>query len=260
MIFNCYISISPLQNNGNVKRDILANINCDSEALDKFLRGIAELPEWRPLPLLHTDFESLRNEATLRGYLGDLHLSEYAEEFCVFARCQEWWCKLPLFNDEEMRIWFGVDKPGHLIRFRTALREQVEAVVEGQQQKQQSANQQSIRYGNRMDVSVPVELLKRRRYASTTEEEDEILVLFQGALAKLRISSRDICIAAEEKEKETNLHRHALRELLYVYQDGEDLTRFGYQMIDSSCWEFQTASIVTTAKAVLIIAHRFGFE
>lgn len=245
------------QNHGNVKKDILANINCDSEALDKFLRRINELPEWR-VGCPQGDLSSLQERERLKEFLSDIHLTEYEEEFLVFASCKEWWCKLPLFNDEEMRIWFGMDKPGHLIRFRTALREQqqVEKKTRGEEDLKVNRDQSEgkARMFNRKDVPVPVDLIKRLQRNQVGE--DELLVLFQGALAKLTISSQDIRIAVEE----TDLHKHNLKELLYVYQDGEDLTRFGYQLVDSSLWEFQTANIVTTARAVLIIAHRFGFE
>lgn len=214
-----------------------------------FLRRISELPEWSPTVIPNLDMAALQEEGNLQRFLSDTHLSEYGEEFRVFASCQEWWCQLPLFTDEEMRIWFGMDKPGHLIRFRTALREvsthQVNESVK-QQQKQQVIS------GNRTDMSVPQDLLKRSR----SQAEDEILVLFQGALATLTISAQDIRIVVDEAD----LHRHSLKELLCVYQDGEDLTRFGYQLVDSSSWQFQTASIVTTARAVLVIAHRFGFQ
>lgn len=243
----------PLQNHSNVKKDILANINCDSEALDKFLRHINELPEWTPRSVPDVDLSALQEEENLKEFLSGTHLTEYAEELRVFARCSEWWPKLPLFNDEEMRIWFGMDKPGHLIRFRTALREQVVKRVASKELKIDNRRSHSqIMSGTRTDIPVPLDLLKIKNRA-----DDEILVLFQGALATLTVSSRDIRIAVDSAD----LHRHSLEELLHVYHDGDDLTRFGYQMVDSSWWEFQTASMVTTAKAVLIIAHRFaGFQ
>lgn len=239
-----------------MKKDILANINCDSEALDRFLRNINELNEWQARAVPGVDLSNLQEEKNLNDFLQDIHLTEYFEEFRIFAKCQEWWSKLPLFNGEEMRIWFGMDKPGHLIRFRTALREQqVQGGEINEKVKidlRRNKLQNEIMSVNRTDLDVPMDLLKSRNRL-----DDEVLVLFKGALATLCISAQDIRIIVDSAD----LHKHSLEELLYVYQDGEDLTRFGYQLVDSSCWEFQTASMVNTARAVLVIAHSFtGFQ
>lgn len=234
-----------------MKEDILATINCDPEALDKFMRGLNDLPEWNPggFP------GDLQREENLREFLEILHLNEYFEVFSVFARCQEWWDKLPLFSDEEMQIWFGMDKPGHLIRFRTALKlsrcfEKPRETFKDKRIKWENPHQ--AERTDRRDMGLPGDLEKTRNCS-----EDEILVLFRGDLVTLRISPREIRIAS--RGEETDLYSHKLEELLYVYQDGEDLTKFGYQLVDDSLWEFQTASIVTTARAILIVAHRFGF-
>lgn len=239
-----------------VKGDILATINCDSEALDKFMRGINELPQWTPGDFCAREHQNaLQDEHRLRKFLDLLHLIEYFEVFRVFSHCNEWWSKLPLFTDEEMRIWFGMDKPGHLIRFRLALKEYFNEEEMLKTTAPPIAADQ-VKLHNRTDMGLPVDLAKSR-----SRGEDEILVLFQGNLVSLRISAQEIRIAsrsATESSVEV-MHTHKLEELLYVYQDGEDLTKFGYQLVDTSWWEFQTASIVTSARAVLIIAHRFGF-
>lgn len=240
-----------------MKRDILENINCDSEALNKFLRPICELAEWVPRVLKEVDLVALQEAENVKQFLAEQHLSEYEEEFLIFAQCKEWWCKLPLFTDEEMRIWFGMDKPGHLIRFRTALEEQLKEgrmkVIKrgGGKEGDNSRRYQQVYSGIRRDMAVPLDLNKNKR----SEEAAEILVLFRGVLATLAVSVEDIRIVVDE----VDLHKHRLVELLCVYQDGEDLSKFGYQLVDSSRWEFQTASIVNTARAVLVIAHKFGF-
>lgn len=234
-----------------MKKDILATINCDSEAMDKFLRQINGLERWkisdRPelnLAVLQDTKESA--EALVKEFLGECHLMDYYEAFLVFSRCQEWWSKLPEFSDEEMRIWLGMDKPGHLIRLRTLLRERwnvekVERGIKGGQEERKK---------DHSDLSIPVDLRQPK-------DAEEILVLFQGALARLCINRKEIRIESVDEGGE--LKRHHLKELLFVYQDGEDLTKFGYQLVDESCWVFQTASIVTTARAVLVIATQFGF-
>lgn len=229
----------------------MATINCDSEALNKFLRSIDDLPEWTPTP--GANFVALQEEQNLKEWLDVLHLSEYFETFRVFSTCKEWWCKLPLFTEEELRMWIEMDKPGHLIRFRTALFELQYLPTESDLLARRPRFD-NVRSGNRRDVTLPAELTSSRDRA-----EDEILVLFQGGLATLNITALEIRILKRDGTDHTNLHTHPLQELLYICQDGEDLTKFGYKLVDGSFWEFQTASIVTTAKAILIIAHRFGF-
>lgn len=227
----------------------MATINCDSEALDKFLRSINELPEWIPAP--GGNLVALQDEKTLKSWLDTIHLSEYFESLRVFSKCKEWWCKLPLFTDEELRMWIEMDKPGHLIRFRTAMAELQYLPTDNDMLARPRF--ENVVSGNRKDVALPLELTRIR------EEEDDILVLFQGSLVTLNITALEIRILKRDGTNHTNLHRHPLQELLYVCQDGEHLTKFGYGLVDGSFWEFQTASIVTTAKVILIIAHRFGF-
>lgn len=244
------------QNNPVVKGDILATINCDSEALDKFMRGINELPQWTYGGCSREHQNALQDENRLKEFLDHLHLTEYFEVFRVFSHCNEWWSKLPLFTDEEMQVWFGMDKPGHVIRFRLALKENFSEDEDLEAPAALPIAGDRVKFQNRSDIGLPVDLAKSR-----SRGEDEILVLFKGNLVSLRISAQDIRIASRSATESSVdlMHTHKLAELMCVYQDGEDLTKFGYQLVDTSSWEFQTASIVTSARAILIIAHRFGF-
>lgn len=229
----------------------MATINCDSEALDKFLWGINDLPEWIADP--GNSFISLQEEQNLKSWLDSLHLSEYFPSFRVFSTCKEWWYKLPVFTDEELGMWIEMDKPGHLIRFRTALAV-LKSLTAESILPSRPPRFDNVVSANRKDVTLPKELTSSRN-----REEDEIMVLFKENLVTLNITAKEIRILKRDGTDHTNLHKHPLQDLLYVCQDGEDLTKFGYRLVDGSFWDFQTASIVTTAKAILIIAHRFGF-
>lgn len=187
------------------------------------------------------------DEQGFRNWIKKLALGQYYESVKLFFSCGYWRHKLNQMTERESGLWLGIETPGHLRRLRMAMK--VAEFKETTESKHQSIDQVLTVTGQ--ELSLPDDLSR-----ISDSKEVEVQVMFKGYLATLTISTHRIDIS----KTGTNIieHRHNLRNLIFICQDGEDLTKFGYSMSDASFWEFQTSSIFTAAQIMVIIAQRFS--
>lgn len=221
----------------------MSTINCDAEALDKFLRSIDTLPIWCPTADAVAIPEP-SDDHNLRLWLDNLHLTTYYEDFRIVAQCKEWWTTLSKFSDEEMRIWLGLEKPGHIIRVRVACMISCGATTAAKGDI--NNNSEKVLFTNGKEISVP-----------ENKSRNEFQVVFDGRyVATLTVSDEciEICRAGTDIEE----HTHSLNDIVYISQDGEKMRRFGFGLRDGTFWEFQTTSIFRATEITKLIAYRFG--